>query len=565
MESGGNSENIMDLTTRRMDGNTAAGKAVIRPAKSIFSIRSLVEVEEDGMHNNNNNNMGDHQQERNDSPSLQAQKQHLQLKVSNLEEEIKEQIQENNTCNNLIKKKNEEIKEKEEEITFLKAQPKTSDSTLDSELSEHRQSMNNTVMNITTTQDFFVTPPRRNHSIMRSAENHSTAEYTLFHSPNNGNELQRYPENSIENPGTAPPQRKTVEVPQPQKDGITQQLISRITQLEDKISSALKKVENLNQKPENKEEKVINKQPDILILGDQHARNIKTTITKSLPNTYRIHETFIVDGTFSQIHSTDNMEKCQHLVLMAGSNDVQKTPMKDIKSAIEAIFNKYQESTIHFIQIPFRYDNVALNYHINNVNYILSEYVRRFRNVKIYETQNIIENWDYTGNNELNRHGKIKICREVSKNIKFPKNSYKTPSNKFNGGVYHDSQNSHWNRHRNENKFKPRKNKGNRTEHPAPQGTRYFHRNNFKQHHGFRKHRNQEYYRVHPVSNHHVTSRQGMNQHQQYHSTQSAHYNHHLKDVNSVNDYDQNFPDTLNSDTHTRTVDYNYDNGYYFY
>ncbi|KAL1458154.1 hypothetical protein WDU94_008325 [Cyamophila willieti] len=81
MESNNNShsENIMDLTTvsRRMDnamaaGNNAYGKAVIRPAKSIFSIRSLVEVEEDGgvqQQHSSNNNHGEMQMQRNDSPS----------------------------------------------------------------------------------------------------------------------------------------------------------------------------------------------------------------------------------------------------------------------------------------------------------------------------------------------------------------------------------------------------------------------------------------------------------------------------------------------------------------
>lgn len=73
----GNSENIMDLTTvPRRDsaaaGGNSAGKSGMRPAKSIFSIRSLVEVEEDGMHNNNNNHSNEHP--RNSSPRLQGKK-----------------------------------------------------------------------------------------------------------------------------------------------------------------------------------------------------------------------------------------------------------------------------------------------------------------------------------------------------------------------------------------------------------------------------------------------------------------------------------------------------------
>uniref|UniRef100_A0A8D9E8A5 Uncharacterized protein n=1 Tax=Cacopsylla melanoneura TaxID=428564 RepID=A0A8D9E8A5_9HEMI len=79
---------------------------------------------------------------------LEAEKQHLQLKTSNLEHEIKEQILENNNYNDLIKEKDEtirgkvlEIKEKEEEILSLKAQPKATDTTLDIEISEQGQSM----------------------------------------------------------------------------------------------------------------------------------------------------------------------------------------------------------------------------------------------------------------------------------------------------------------------------------------------------------------------------------------------------------------------------------------
>uniref|UniRef100_A0A8D9E4R6 Uncharacterized protein n=1 Tax=Cacopsylla melanoneura TaxID=428564 RepID=A0A8D9E4R6_9HEMI len=519
---------------------------------------------------------------------LEAEKQHLQLETSNLQAQLQQQILNTNNAGDhavqLLNEKyeiidglNKDIEDKNQEIALLKAQAKASDSSLNIGISEQGQSMNNTAMNITTSQDFFVTPMRRNESITIHGSPPSDSERTLFHSPEKDATISQWPEQNVDFqqefiPTQEDRVQKTTEQHQPQEESAAQELMSRITQLENKLSSVLKKVDSThNNKFENKGKgkNIAEKQPDILILGDQHAKNLKNTIAKSLPSNFVIHETFLMDGTISQIQSTDDNEKCKHLLLMAGSNDIQKTPMKDIKASIDAIFNKYRESTIHFIQIPFRYDNLSLNYHINNVNTILTEYVRRYGNVKIYETQHIIENWDYTESYELNRFGKIKLCREISKNIKFPRNSGYTSTrfNIINKDTHGESktrflgnQTYQRNNYKKDNGFQVNY-RGHHAQSPREFfGNRYFH-NGYKRNHGFIARRNQQSANVHPVSKHRMTS------HQPQRSTQSAQYNHRFKAVNPMADYDYNeeFPNTLKSSTLTRTVDFNNDDRYYFY
>lgn len=168
-------------------------------------------------------------------------------------------------------------------------------------------------------------------------------------------------------------------------------------------------------KPQNPETK---EKSDILIIGDYHAKNLKSTLVKYLPNNLKIKDNIYDDSDFPQISSLKDSVSCSHLILMAGTHDIQKTPMLEIKESIDRIIRKYRSSIIHFVQIPDRFDNINLNYHINQVNKSIYFHLRKFSNVIVYKTKEIVNNWDYNQQVHLNNNGISKICRTVSKNIR---------------------------------------------------------------------------------------------------------------------------------------------------
>lgn len=160
----------------------------------------------------------------------------------------------------------------------------------------------------------------------------------------------------------------------------------------------------------------------IFILGDSHLKNFRTTLSKNIPNEWIIQESIIPDGTIPNLCAKDDKHDVTHLIFMAGSNDIQKTPMKDIKKSLDTLFQEYKSSMVHFIQIPYRYDNINHNYHIEQVNNTLENFVLNYENVVLYKTKTIIENWDYSDKTSLNQNGVWKICKELRKSFYFVTN-----------------------------------------------------------------------------------------------------------------------------------------------
>lgn len=171
-------------------------------------------------------------------------------------------------------------------------------------------------------------------------------------------------------------------------------------------------------KPINNIKPTVQREFDICLLGDFHLKNFKNILSKIIPKECSIYESVSENNTVPEICKTDNLPNCSHLIFMAGTNDIQKTPMKDIKKSIDELFQKFKScETIHFIQIPFRYDDIKYNYHIEQVNTSLDKYVHKYENVIIYKTKNIVENWDYTDKTTLNQNGIWKICQQLRMNL----------------------------------------------------------------------------------------------------------------------------------------------------
>lgn len=175
-------------------------------------------------------------------------------------------------------------------------------------------------------------------------------------------------------------------------------------------------------KPNKTENNVLcnDNQPSILIIGDEHVRNLKGTLSKKIPYNWNIHVHFDKKANLKTVsdHLMQTADKYDHLVLFAGSNDMFTSSKKVMLASLKNIMEKFKTSKqIHLLLIPERYDDINYNFHIKNVNDQIMEFVKPYQNVIIYNPKQIVDSWDYYDKLFIGRQGKIKICSEIAKKM----------------------------------------------------------------------------------------------------------------------------------------------------
>lgn len=383
--------------------------------KSIYdptSIKSYIDLLFDALRDKNNDYdklKEDKEQIDSKISELYAENEHLQRSLRERDDRIKQLVQE---TDNILDNDYQIIVEKNSEIAALKAH--LNNSTATPLLNESNEK--DDVLNITTSQDFFIkTPVNQTKQAPQTSNRKNDHEkfFTPWKSPKNKKlkfetieqEERKLLDNRLknieQNLGNILDRIKAIEKPNsisPQKSSIN------------------KETQNIKRKDGLKIEKKTEEKIDIFITGDFHARNLQTTLAKNVPRNWKIIENFNSENNFEKI-AAQNGNNCSNLIIITGSNDIQKTPMKTIKQSIDTIFEKFKKSTIHFVQIPYRYDDTNLNYHIDQVNNALFQYVLKYTNVIVYKPDELTESWDYADKINLNRNGKIKLCRAISRTI----------------------------------------------------------------------------------------------------------------------------------------------------
>ncbi|KAI5709040.1 hypothetical protein M8J76_008767 [Diaphorina citri] len=139
---------------------------------------------------------------------------------------------------------------------------------------------------------------------------------------------------------------------------------------------------------------------NIFIVGDSHVRDLKTIMESKLPKNLSVDHSFIPGGRFHDISSKciKKYENCDHLIVMAGTNDIGKTSFKEIKTHIENIIIKFKDSKIHLVLVPDRFDKVTMNLDIKILNDKIKTLVKDYKNITIYHTTSIVDSWDYCDN-----------------------------------------------------------------------------------------------------------------------------------------------------------------------
>ncbi|XP_026682203.1 uncharacterized protein LOC113469008 [Diaphorina citri] len=202
---------------------------------------------------------------------------------------------------------------------------------------------------------------------------------------------------------------------------------------------------------------------NIFTVGDSHVRDLKTIMESKLPKNLSVDHSFIPGGRFHDISSKciKKYENCDHLIVMAGTNDIGKTSFKEIKTHIENIIIKFKDSKIHLVLVPDRFDKVTMNLDIKILNDKIKTLVKDYKNITIYHTTSIVDSWDYCDNIHFGPNGKEKlsnaICKEILSTMHHQNLSStnkrkftKSKSNVFRREVnYYSKPNDHRNAHSN--------------------------------------------------------------------------------------------------------------------
>ncbi|KAI5696255.1 hypothetical protein M8J75_010449 [Diaphorina citri] len=152
---------------------------------------------------------------------------------------------------------------------------------------------------------------------------------------------------------------------------------------------------------------------NIFTVGDSHVRDLKTIMESKLPKNLSVDHSFIPGGRFHDISSKciKKYENCDHLIVMAGTNDIGKTSFKEIKTHIENIIIKFKDSKIHLVLVPDRFDKVTMNLDIKILNDKIKTLVKDYKNITIYHTTSIVDSWDYCDNIHFGPNGNIEILK----------------------------------------------------------------------------------------------------------------------------------------------------------
>uniref|UniRef100_A0A8D8MGN1 Uncharacterized protein n=1 Tax=Cacopsylla melanoneura TaxID=428564 RepID=A0A8D8MGN1_9HEMI len=369
-----------------------------------------------------------------ENSKLQDDKKHIDTLIVELSEEndqLKKFVKERDDRIKKLLDENQEILDadyqlivdKNTEIEVLKTQLNNSKS-LYQELKENENA------NITLSQDFFVKTPVKKNKPTPLQSTTKTNGREIFFTPQKTPNIRGTKPKPTEEKNQTSPKTKS---PKPKTDNADNYIDNRLTNIEQNLGKILDRIQDIEKSNNNlprqifepiaqqnetlkKKETKKSEKINIYITGDHHAQSLKTAITKQVPTYWKLEEDFKSENNFAKIAAQSSVD-CTNAIIVVGSNDIQKTPMKEIKQSINTIFEKFKNSTIHFVQIPYRYDDTNLNYHIEQVNNIIFNYIMRFKNVIVYKPSELTKNWDYADKVNLNRNGKTKICQAINRTI----------------------------------------------------------------------------------------------------------------------------------------------------
>lgn len=156
------------------------------------------------------------------------------------------------------------------------------------------------------------------------------------------------------------------------------------------------------------------------IVGDSHVRGLRDRLSPLLPKGCTSHAFFKPGAGYHEVaQSTKNMfnpSSRDPVVLLCGTNDVCSTQWEIVQRALDGILQKLHHcQLLCLIEVPLRYSNKKMNYHIIRFNTKVKNYVKsKSNNVHFLNPNKFLKPRDYAVDGlHLNKGGKSKLCSKI--------------------------------------------------------------------------------------------------------------------------------------------------------
>lgn len=163
------------------------------------------------------------------------------------------------------------------------------------------------------------------------------------------------------------------------------------------------------------------------IIGDSHVRGLRDKLLPLLPTGCSVETCFqpgagfqLVAAAHTQAGPLIQLTTDDVVVLLCGTNDLCTTQWETIQNSLDGLLEKFQHCRLLCISnIPFRFDNKKLNFHISRLNAKIRFYVKsKSKNVHIIDSCKNLKPKDYSKDGvHINKGGKSKLCARISKII----------------------------------------------------------------------------------------------------------------------------------------------------
>lgn len=190
-------------------------------------------------------------------------------------------------------------------------------------------------------------------------------------------------------------------------------IYNKIKQL--KQSQKIVQVSNQSNTSKATKSKPTNK---VTLLSDSHGRNLRHLLQNQLGENCAVYSVVKPSGRSENVvsdldYEAQKLKKNDHLIVMSGSNDLDRKTDFNVKEYVQKIAAKTKSTNVIVCSIPLRYDKPHLNVNIRNKNIELVIESLKYDHLKVLSLANISpKNYSSRGIH-LNKWGKYHLCKAI--------------------------------------------------------------------------------------------------------------------------------------------------------
>ncbi|KAI5722894.1 hypothetical protein M8J76_015424 [Diaphorina citri] len=151
---------------------------------------------------------------------------------------------------------------------------------------------------------------------------------------------------------------------------------------------------------------------NLLIIGDSHCRDLTAILKTFAPPNCKVN--CIAMPVVSAIHVLNKLEPNTNICVVAGTNDIFKTPFDNLVKSYSVLHEKCKQFKIFVVLPPPRYDVRNIISHILKINCKIKHHINQYNNFTYIDPKTFLHMGTYSQDRlHLNGKGKQKLCMNI--------------------------------------------------------------------------------------------------------------------------------------------------------